>query len=98
MTTTKRTFTKEFREQAVKMVLEDGLAQTEVARRLGVGHSVIFNWVQAVKTEGAEALRGKGNLKPQDAEIKWMQQEIRELNQENDFLKKSALYFASLKK
>ncbi len=60
MTTTKRTFTKEFREQAVKMVLEDGLAQAEVARRLGVGHSVIFNWVQAVKTEGAEALRSKG--------------------------------------
>jgi len=94
----KRTFTKEFRVQAVKMVLEDGLSQAEVANRLGIGSSLISNWVQAAKDEGPDAFRGRGNLRPQDAEIKRMQQEIKELRQENEFLKKSAIYFANLKK
>jgi transposase len=94
----KRTFTKEFREEAVKMVVQDGLSQSEVGRRLGLGSSLISGWIQAAKKDGAEAFRGRGNVTAEAAELRKLQQENKELKDEVAFLKKSALYFASLKK
>lgn len=98
MTATKRTFTKEFREEAVKMVVQDGLTQSEVGRRLGIGSSLISGWIQASKKEGPEAFRGHGNATAHAAELRKLQQENKDLKDEVAFLKKSALYFASLKK
>ena len=94
----KRTFTKEFKQEAIKMVLEDKHPQSEVARRLGVGASLLSGWIITAKTEGSDAFRGKGKPKLQDADIKRLQKENQELKQEIEFLKKSAVYFASLKK
>ena len=94
----RRKFDKDFKSQAVKMVLEDGLTRAEVARRLGVGAPQIFNWVRAHLIDGPEAFPGNGNLRPVEEELRRLRQENKELRLEAEFLKKSAAYFASLKK
>lgn len=98
MKTPRKKYTKEFREEAVKMVLSGGMSKAEVGRRLGVHQTQIGIWVQAVKADGPEAFPGKGKLKPQDEVLRRLEKENRDLKQENDFLKKTAAYFASQKK
>ena len=98
MSTPRRKFTKDFKLEAVKMVTEGGLSKAEVSRRLGVDQSSVGNWVKAFRTDGVVAFPGKGRLKPEDEERRRLERENRELRQEIEFLKKSAAYFASLKK
>jgi transposase len=45
----KATYTKEFREQAVKLVLVDGLSQLEAARRLSLSNKTLGNCVRAAQ-------------------------------------------------
>jgi transposase-like protein len=63
-------FDKEFKQKSVDMVIRDGLTQTEVSRRLGLGDGIIGKWVAAEKTHGAKAFLGKVKLKPEDEEMR----------------------------
>ena len=74
------------------------MSKAEVGRRLGVHQTQIGNRVQAVKADGPEAFPGKDNLKPQDEALRRLEKEVRDLKQENEFLKKTSAYFASQKK
>ncbi len=99
MSKVRRKFDKEFKLAAVRMVTEDKLSKVEVARRLGVNPTQIRQWVQEIISEGSEqAFPGNGKLKPWEEEIRKLKQENRDLRMEREFLKKSAAYFASLKK
>lgn len=99
MSKVRRKFDKEFKLAAVRMVTEDKLSRVEVARRLGVNPTQIRQWVQEIISEGPEqSFPGNGKLKPWEEEIRKLKQENRDLRMEREFLKKSAAYFASLKK
>ena len=60
----RRKFDKEFKMEAVKMVVEDGMTKSEVGRRLGVCAATLGNWVKAFQADGVVAFPGKGRLKP----------------------------------
>ena len=94
MSKKRRTFEKEFKLEAIKMVTEQGLTQTEVGARLGVDPSTISYWVRTGEADGAEAFPGKGKLKPQDEELRRLRNEVKRLQMECDFLKKTATWFA----
>ncbi len=98
MSRTRRKFDKDFKEEAIKMVIEGGMSKAEVGRRLGVNDNLIGRWVSEFKTDGSQAFPGKGKLKPDDEERRRMEKEIRDLKEENAFLKKTASYFASQKR
>ena len=87
-------YTKEFKEEAVKMVMEAGLSISEVANRVSVSKSSIAYWVKLAK-EGK--LFGGGKQKPvteEQMEFARLQRENAELKMERDILKKAAAYFA----
>ncbi len=42
-------YTKELRQEAVKLVMEDGLSWPEASRRLSLPSSALGNWVKAAK-------------------------------------------------
>jgi transposase len=90
----RKKFNKDFKEQAVKMVLDHGIPQTEVGRRLGVHPTSIGNWVKQVREDGVEAFPGNGRLKPADEELRKLQVELKQVRMERDFLKKTAIWFA----
>lgn len=91
----RKTYTREFKLQAVRMMLDQGLAVAEVARRLGVGENCLRNWRQAAREQGESAFPGQGNLSPADDEIRRLRAEVQRLRAERDLLKKAAAYFAS---
>jgi transposase len=92
----KRKFTKEFKVEAVKLVLDQGMSQSDVSRDLGINPDVISRWVLEYESNQEEAFPGKGRLKPQEKRIQELEQENRRLRMERDILKKATAYFAKL--
>ena len=95
MARTRKSYTPEFKLQAVKMVLDQKLSVAEVARRLGVGANLLHLWKKAVLKSGAGAFPGSGHLTPQEAEIQRLRAEVKRLEVERDILKKATAFFAS---
>jgi len=85
-----KTYTEEFRLEAVKQVTERGYSQAEVARRLGIDKQTIHVWV---KRYGAQTGDYQERLREQD-EILRLKKELRRVTEERDILKKAAAYFA----
>jgi len=88
----KKNFSPEYREEAVKMVIETSRPIARVARELGINEGTLGNWVAAYRREHA------GEEPPlalsERARLRELERETRELKMENDFLKKAAAYFA----
>ena len=88
---TRRTYTKEFKEEAVRLAKQLGARQA--ASDLGINDTMLRDWVRASATEGTDAFRGQGNQTAQDAEMARMRREIKVLRQERDILKKAAEFW-----
>ncbi len=91
----RKTYTREFKLQALRMLTDQGLSVAEVARRLGVGENCLRNWRQAARDQGEAAFPGHGNLPPAEDELRRLRAEVQRLRAERDLLKKAAAYFAS---
>lgn len=88
-------YTKEFRQEAVKLVMEEGLSVHEAAKRLSLAATTLSNWVKAHKA-GKLAEVGK-HFKPLtelEMELRKTKRELAEVKMERDILKKAAAYFA----
>jgi len=88
-------YTKELREEAVKLVTEEKLSLPEAARRLSLPPSTLGNWLKACK-EGRLGAIGKTYrpLTEIEMELVKVRKENAELRMERDILKKAAAYFA----
>src|SRR4051794_16843101 len=84
----RRKFSPQFKAEAVQMVLETGRPIAEVARDLGINEGTLGNWVNIWRRENPEP---QPDLSPVErARVKEMEDEIRRLRMENEFLKKSS--------
>ncbi len=88
-------YTREFRQEAVKLVTEEKLSVTEAAQRLSLAPSTLAYWVKAYK-EGKLGDVGKGQkpLTEIEMELARTKKELAEVKMERDILKKAAAYFA----
>ncbi len=88
-------YTKEFREEAVKLVTEEKLAIPEAARRLSLPPSTLANWVRAYKAgKLGEVGKTYRPLTDIEMELARTKRELAEVKMERDILKKAAAYFA----
>jgi len=95
MTRTRKTYTAEFKLQAVKMILEQKRSVAEVARRLDVGENVLHAWKKAALKCGTNAFPVPGSLTPLEEENRRLRAEVKRLEAERDILKKATAFFAS---
>jgi transposase len=88
----RRHYTPEFKRSAVALVLEQGRTRQEAADNLGIGVSLIDNWLhQHRKSGGSAHTHEHAALKKRNAEL---ERELRRLTMERDILKKATAYFA----
>jgi transposase-like protein len=89
-----RNFTPEFKEQAVKMVVDSSPPRTvaQVARELEINETTLGFWVKAYRAKHAADPLPPGT--PDSERVKDLERRVRELEMENAFLKKAAAYFA----
>ena len=94
MARTRRTYTPEFKVEAVKLVTEQGYSVAEAARSLGLSDNLIRNGKQALQAQGTHAFPGHGKLSPFEEENRRLRAENQRLLAERDILKKAAAFFA----
>ena len=88
-------YTKEFREEAVKMVTDGGLSALEISKRLSLPKSTLERWIRVSKA-GTLGEIGKGQrpLTDVERELAKVKRELSLAKMERDILKKAAAYFA----
>jgi transposase len=89
-----RHFSREFKRDAVQLVLEKGVPVRKVARDLDIHPNLLHQWRRMFMAEGDTAFVGTGNLKPEEAELKRLQKELEEVKEERDILKKALGVFS----
>jgi len=94
MAETRRTFTREFKVAAVKLVTEKGRSFSEAARSFGIATELLRRWKISLDSEGPDAFPGHGNLPPVEDELRRLKAEVARLKAERDILKKATALFA----
>lgn len=87
-------YTREFKVEALKMVLEEQRTVTDVAKALGIDRGLLQRWKREFKDDGQVAFRGNGQRKPEEEEIARLKRELSQAKMERDILKKALAYFA----
>jgi len=90
----RKKYSREFKLEAVKLVVEQDRTVCDVADSLGVNRSVLQRWKSQLRKEGALAFPGNGRQNSADEEIRLLRKELARVRQERDILKKATAYFA----
>ena len=90
----RRTYTSEFKVEAVNLVTQKGYSVAEACRSLDICESLLRSWMAAHQEKGADAFPGHGRLSPQEEEIRRLRAENQRLLAEREVLKKAAAFFA----
>ena len=86
----RRSYTKEFKTEAIKKVSESGKTLAEIARNLGIHENLLRGWCK--KQVSIEALPDTQESK--DDEIRRLRAELESVKEDNEILKKASAYFA----
>lgn len=89
----RRSFTPEFKAEAVRLVLEEGKTVAQVARDLELTETALRSWVERAKADRGQGKPGALNSTERE-ELARLRKENRQLQMERDFLKKAAAFFA----
>ncbi|MFD3431774.1 IS3 family transposase [Alteromonas macleodii] len=85
---TRKSYSKEFKLDAVSLVTEQNYKIAEAARSLGISANMLGRWLKEQESEGAYAFRGNGKLTPEQEEIRRLREENKRLKMEKEIPKK----------
>lgn len=96
----RRIYTKEFKEEAVRLLDQGDRKVTELARALGVRRNQLYKWKEQISQKGSAAFPGHGGRPKADeySEIQRLKHELKRVTEERDILKKAEAYFANQSK
>lgn len=89
-----KVYTKEFKQEAVRLVETSGKSITQIARELGISESAIHHWRKELAKHGEEAFPGKGHQTALEEENQRIQRDLERVQQERDILKKVVSLFS----
>ena len=87
---THKQYTKDFKEEAVALVLEQGYSVTQAAKSLGIGASMLYKWKEKIEAQR----NGVALVEDERDELKRLRKEVKELRMEKEILKKASAFFA----
>ena len=92
---TRKQYSKEFKLDAVSLVLDQGFSRREAASGLDINAQMLGRWVREQQAEDGQAFRGNGKLTPEQEEIRKLKTQVKRLEMERDILKKATAFFAA---
>ena len=92
---TRQSYTKEFKNDAVKLVIEQGYSSNEVGQRLGINQTNVSRWVREYRQENEPSVNGGATRSELENEVKRLHKENQRLRMEREILKKAAAFFAN---
>ena len=90
----RKKYSKEFKLDAVSLVLEQGYTRAEASKNLGLNPNVLGRWVQEFLEDDGQAFRGNGQLTPELEEIRKLKAKVKRFEMERETLKKATVFFA----
>ena len=94
MAKVQKTYTQEFKREAVRLAQTSGKPIAQVARELGISDTAIYQWRKALAAHGDEAFPGSGHQTAQEEELRRLKRELEVTRQERDILKKALIVFS----
>lgn len=89
--TIRKKYSKEFKLDAINLVLEQNYARTEAARSLGINANMLGRWIKEQEADDGQAFRGNGKLTPEQEEIRALKTQVKRLEMEKEILKKATV-------
>ena len=90
-----KTYTKEFKIEALRLMEESDRPASEIAMKLGIRRNQLYKWKEQMNKTGDVPSPKKGRPKKEDqSEIAKLRQELKRVKEENEILKKAAVFFA----
>ena len=86
----RRTYTEDFKKDAIALVTEQGYSATDAAKSLGINTNLIYKWRKDFESQEC----GSALSFDEREELKKLRQEIQMLKMEKEILKKASAYFA----
>lgn len=84
-----KTYTREFKEEAVALVVEQGYSIREAANALGISSSLLYDWKKKAQEQGDSTVTAD-----EKAELLKLRKEVKQLRMEKEILKKASAFFA----
>ena len=94
MTKTRKTYTNEFKIEAVRLLGTSGKSAAQIEHDLGIGSGCLSRWKRELEENGEQAFPGHGRLMPDRERIHQLERENKILRQERDILKKAVATFS----
>jgi transposase len=94
MAKVQKTYTREFKEEAVRLVQTSGKSIAQVARELGISDTSIHQWRKELAQRGKEAFPGSGHRTALEEENRRLKRELERVQQEREILKKVLSIFS----
>ena len=93
-----RHFSREFKVNAVQLVIEKKMSLRQVAEDLDIHPNLLQIWKGKYLKDGEKAFSGKGKVSPEKAELRRMRKDLEKVKEERDILKKALAVFSKIKK
>jgi transposase len=90
----RRTYSKEFKQEAVQLSYDSDSPVAQVAENLGIRPELLYRWRREQRQEGDDAFRGKGMSTASEEEMRRLRRELDQVRMERDILKKALSVFA----
>ena len=90
----RKRYTKEFKLDAISLVLEQGYTRTDAAKLLEINSNMLGRWIKEHQHDDGQAFRGNGKLTPEQAEIRKLKAQVKQLELEKRILKEATVFFA----
>jgi transposase len=91
----RKKYSKEFKLDAVSLVIEQGYTRSEAATSLDIDANMLGRWVREHQSDDSHAFRGNGKLTLEQEEIRKLKTQVKRLQMEKDILKKATVFFAA---
>ena len=88
----RKTYSRDFKIQAVELLNTSGKPGHQIEEELGIGAGVIYRWRRQLEEDGAQAFPGNGNER--DKELADLRREVAELREEKEILRKAIAIFS----
>ena len=89
-----KTYTKEFKLEAVQLVKSSGKPMSQIARELGISESALYHWSKQMDDQCEQAFPGSGHQTAPEEELRRLKRELEITRQERDILKKVVSIFS----
>lgn len=93
--TKRKKYSKEYKLDAISLVLDQGYTRKEAARSLEINSTMLGRWIKEHQADNnGQAFRGNGQLTPEQEEIRKLKAQVKQLELEKRILKEATVFFA----